>query len=743
MPTPNPSSNAYNVFEPDIKIEGKSWDDSELVDLWSRKMILLKKMVDYSRWMLARGKRYSDMYDGRVFTDSQIAIMEDVEDKIPVQPRIARSPIRALVGHALSGRRSGQVTSESGSFEGETESAEESEIINLTLKHMEQSFEEKYIVRDAVENTMVSCYPCFVLFEKTTADDPLGVNGIKETLLPWDSVVYGPIKWRHPSGKDIKEYMRMEPRTQGELEMNFPDMVEQIRSHFESYNSGDFKKDASALSSLISWENAIDSSDRNELYSIVNEVLGYVDSVGGYIPTFEHVFPVKQRRKVWQHIGDDTGTDYVFPEQFDSEEDWQAWLSENGDDYVGPIERDVVTLFVTVFTGTGLVLMNEEHWFQERGELPGSIFVSAMVNGRPSGPFDDMAEDVLASSVFETESLHSVRKDSGTLMAHIEGKVINADDLPTEMSRQNGNIILKNDVQNVREAIEIFPRTPNQSLFQYADRRKMQMYENTRINESMQGASAPRQSAIAKQLEISQGLVVNAIYIDNLNQCWENHQNKKLKIMPHIYEGYQYLEIRDEENPKEPPTVVELNVPAEFDAEGNVVDPDAVYNDINARKWKWRMSAVDDSPSAKQALMNEAIIFLNSSAGPMTSFDPSGAFFASVLKAMPNIYLKEAGTMMEQQMGKHSEHQNEMERIETLKKAQVEINKSRADVIKAEKQGKSVSVTGDDLAKYPFLVELIRSWGMAGQQQQQAPAASPNPQQQPVQGQVPAMTQGV
>jgi len=94
-------------------------------------------------------------------------------------------------------------------------------------------------------------------------------------------------------------------------------------------------------------------------------------------------------------------------------------------------------------------------------------------------------------------------------------------------------------------------------------------------------------------------------------------------------------------------------------------------------------------------------------------------------------------------MGKHSEHQNEMERIETLKKAQVEINKSRADVIKAEKQGKSVSVTGDDLAKYPFLVELIRSWGMAGQQQQQAPAASPNPQQQPVQGQVPAMTQGV
>lgn len=157
---------------------------------------------------------------------------------------------------------------------------------------------------------------------------------------------------------------------------------------------------------------------------------------------------------------------------------------------------------------------------------------------------------------------------------------------------------------------------------------------------------------------------------------------------------------------------VTINQVSEYDMDGN---PVSVVNDVTSKRYKWKLNAVDDSPTAKQMQMEEAMVVINASAGPLISADQSGKFFARFLMAMPNPLLKAAGREMAKDAQMQSEQQSQIEQQKTLQEAQVEMEKAKADVLRAEKQGKSVSITGEQLAQYPNLFNLLQQWGLAGQ----------------------------
>lgn len=706
----------YEIREDKVDVQGKSWDDDDVQRLVYKQIYMYQKCYEYWTWCLERGRDLFLKYDGKILSDYQRAQYEDVEDKVVIEQPIMKSPIRSLVGHIMKARRSGQVITEGGSYDEPYPSGEEIASINIVLKDFEKKIKEKVRFRDAVHDSFVSCYPNVIMFDKAQPSYDYGLKGCARNL-PWDSVVFGPVNFREPDGSDLKEIFWFEPRTQADLEENFPEMKEQIKAHC----SRDGKKiDASMISSLMQWDGDSSSEDRNYLWSILDNANTTKNSPTGLVPVVQHLYPIKRKEEVWVNMFDESGMDYeVRPENW-SDTRWEKWQKENPQ-YKGPYEREVVTLWTTVFTLTGLCLSNGKHWYQEGGRLPAVFFIPAMVSGMPTGPAADMSADVLRNCVAQIEWLDDIRKGHGVMAFFKEGALVNQEEITEEANKAFGvGIISKNFQGSVRDAVVEVRREPSDKWLQYGQQAKTDMYENTRLNETMQGEAAPRQAAIAKNIEIAQALTVNAMYIDNINQSWENLQDLKCSLIPYFYDEYMVVECFDEDTN----TVQrqEVNV-AQYDQNG---DRTAIVNDLTSRRYRWKINPVDDSAIAKARMMEEALMIINGAAGPLLQKDPSGKMFANFLMAFPNDYLNKAGKAMVADADAASQGAAESNKQQAMQDAMIEMKKAEADLIRAKKQGLNLNINGDQLVQYPalfaFYNQLQQMFGEA-----QGGAAAPAP----------------
>jgi hypothetical protein len=701
------NSSVYDIREQDIDIAGKTWDHDDVKALHTKRSLIFHAREQYWRSLIERGRTLSDYYDGKILTDDLREYYEEIEDKIVIEPRIMKGPIRALVGQAGNTRRSGQVTTEGGNYNEPAASEEEIEVVNYCLKHVEDETEERYLVRDALHDCCVSCYPNVLYWEEAGPYDEGAVGGKKLTHLPWDACVFGPPTFRTPEGKRVREFGFFDYRSKSDLIDNFPDMDTQIRAHFEDAKRDDFTK-----SSLGAWENMGSSDDLDTIYNIVDLAAGMLNGPTGLVPVIQDLYPVKTKEYVWINFLDENTPEKVKPPKWSGKK-WSQWLKDNPN-YEGPFERETIVLYSTAFTLTGLILSHEQHWFQESGRLPLSIWTAAMLNGKPTGPADDMADDTMANCIAEIEHLDEIRKNSGRFIVTKEGALKNIDAIPEEAKKTVGVAIVSQEHQGgLEQAITQLERRPNPAWKNYGEQRKADMTDTTNLNEAMQGQAAPRQSDVAKQTEISQTLIANALYIENFNRCWERHQDLKLAMLPYIFSEYMAFTIRDEEKQEDIP--IEVNKPEEYDNETG--EAMGVLNDVTSRRYKWKPSVRDDSETAKKQQMHEAMQVLNSASGPLIQADPTGKFFARVLMALPNRLLKDAGKAMAEDVQMTAQQQAEVDQQETLQKAQVEMMKAQAEIIKAEKQGKSVTLTGEHLAQYPNLIGLIQSWGFTAPQQ--------------------------
>jgi hypothetical protein len=695
-------TSVYDVQEDKLPpLESLPWDAEKVRLLWSKKVLQARQRVEYWAPYIQRGHKYFNYYNGKILDDRTREIYEDVEDKIVIEPRLMRAPLRALHGQAIRAIRSGSVTTEGGTLDAPSAVAEEVAVMNAVLKHMETESKERERIGDAVHDAYVSCMPNVLYWEKVGPDTRGSVKGYRLTHLPWDSCCLGPITFREVDGSDVQDMVFFDWRSKAQLLMNFPDMKDQIEAHYTNLET----TDAQALTSLDMWEGMLNAEDRNTIHSITRQALdGVKNGAAGMVPVFQHLFPIRRNEDVWINIESDNESDYVMrPDEWD-EGRWEQWVEANPQ-YLGPVEKPCVTLWATVWTDSGLVLSNRRHWFQNHGQLPIGVIIPAMIGGVPSGPADDMADATLSKCIGEIEYLDEVRKNSGRLFASVSGAIKNASDFTSEASRSIGYLELDGQVVQqfggIQNTLHEFVRSPNPAFKHWGDNQKAELYEMTRINETMQGQAAPRQSDVAKQTEIAQALIVNSIYMLSVNRGNEAYQNLKLKLVPYIYSQEDYIEIADEETGEEIP--MPINQPTEFDEQGN---PTEILNDLTAHNFKWRMSMVDDSDTAKQRQMQEAMLIINQVGGPLLSSDPTGRFFADFLQAMPNQMLKDAGRRLREDIGASQQAQSQAQQAQVLQEAKEHMAKMLSDFTKANKAGNYLSITARDLAEFPQLQEF-------------------------------------
>jgi hypothetical protein len=723
--------NIRDINESKINIRGKPWDHDDVRMLAAKQMLVFSECKRYWDPLLERGRKLEDYFEGKILTNEQKR--QYVQDeKIVLEPPIAKAPIRALVGQAMKSRKSGQVVTERGSMLDPADNARELETINIVMKDIEIKTSEEFKITDAMMSALVSCYWNVIMFDK---DRPSrNNNGVRYKMnhLPWGSCIFGPMTARKPDGSDIKELFWFDYRTIADLIDNYPDMEKQILDHFADDGSVDNKM----LSSIGQWGGNWTAEERDRMFDVMQSAHDAKNGAS-MVQVVQRLFPVKKKTDVWINIFDDSGEVFeTRPPDWDDER-WNGWLAENPQ-YHGPYEREAIILWMTVFTTSGLVLANEAHWFQENGMLPCSFWVGAVDANIPTGPMVDMADSILANCVAEIEYLDDLRKGSGRLLVAREGAVATADTLHTEASKSLGVAFVSKDFRGpLGDALTEMVRSPNTAWKTYAEQSKGAMFENTRINETMLGEHAPRQSAIAKEAEISQALTVNARYIDNFNRSWDCHQSLKLKLIAYLYTEWETIEVMDDKTGDM--QMVEVNAPESYDAEGNVA---SVINDLTAHRYRWRISPVDDSPTAKTRNLQDAIAIINGMAGPLQSADPSGATLAMALMACDNPMLQTMGKQMRERAEQMSQAGAQAEQQKTMVEQIVKLSKAKADLLRASKSGVITNFRAQDLSDYPQLHELwITMQAVFGQQADQKmqdilQMIAPPQEQEPISGQM-------
>jgi hypothetical protein len=247
------------------------------------------------------------------------------------------------------------------------------------------------------------------------------------------------------------------------------------------------------------------------------------------------------------------------------------------------------------------------------------------------------------------------------------------------------------------------------------------------INPAIMGGGPSDQSGKAKNIEIGRALITQSVYVDNWNEWTEDFNNLLLAVMPYAYDTYDVLEIEDETTGGN--ATQEVNVPV-IDQNGNVAE---IVNDLSARRYRFIMTKVDDSPTAKEWEYKQAIVFLNSVPGPVVQADPSGKLLARFMVALPNRFLNEAGRALSKDADMRVEAQSQAAQREELANLQQVMAKLKIDAEKARRQGVNVSLTGADLAQFPAFFSWLQEFGMPTQQvpPQQGQPQGMAPQQQP------------
>jgi hypothetical protein len=721
------SASIYDIEENKIKIENKPWDDPEIRQLAVKSLFVIKQMVDYHKPFLDRGQELFDKYDGDILDEYQRSVYEDIEHKYTIEPPIMKSPIRSLLGHIIKGRKSGEIIVEEGDYDDPNDSINEIQTMNITLKDFETKTKEQLKIRDAIHDSLVACYPNFLVWEKCKPlyDYPLKFKLVK---LPWNSCVYGPINVNEPDLSDIKELVYFDLRSKADLMAEFPKMKAQIESFWKNEHV-----DENMISAAMNWNTDANADDIEKLRSIINAA-NHDMRVHGLVTVYKRMYPVETTAEVFIKISDADGeTHVILPENW-SDERKEKWAEDHKNEYEGPFETDTTVLWTTILTEGGLVLSNKMHWYQEGGKIPGTAFVPCMLNGKPSGPAVDMSAEVLRNCIAQIEYLDDMRKGNGLLAMIRAGAVDNIENLPEEACKSFGvGVISKDFPGSVQDAFATIQRSASAAWRDYAEFTKQQMYDNTRLNETMQGEFAPRQAAIAKENEIAQALITNALYMDNFNYQWENFQNVKLSMVPRAYDETMMIVEGYDENEHVMKRAT-LNIP-QYNMAG---EKENVLNDVTSRKYKWKVSAVDDSPTAKSRMMQEAGFVLNASSGPLLSADPSGKLLAVFLSALDNPILNKAGKAMFKDAEEKQKAAAQSEQAAAQAENQINAAKAQADLERAKKQGISFNFTGEQLAQYPGLLQIAAQIQQAFgniQTQTQAPQSVP---EQPAPEMVPA-----
>ena len=679
-----------DIVESEVDITGKTYTDEAVRDLWGKCQLTFNSLCDFWMPIVETGRQCMNYALGEIFDPVTRGQYELIQEKICIEPRVLKQRMNVAVGQLLQARRNGKVVSESKG------GAEEIYSANAVLKFIEKEIGEKSLITKMLFNGCLTGYPQVAIGEQaeTGFGDPLG--GMSIFVPPWDSVVMNKLE----DDLKITDLMYICRKTRQELIDENPDREDEITEHFKELKDRSYGMAGCLREYRLSFD---ESRLLNQ--AVFNGEQGF--AADGRIVCVERMCfqKVDTEVAIRRDDGGSVVDTQVLPKTWGKQRIDQ-WKKENQGYQFS--RKNTKLLWQSRWTTDGLFLKNEPHFFQEsdvRGDPIANavVFVPQIIDGKPTGPGPDDRLLVLMKAIAETEFLHDIRCGSGDLFLYKEGAVVNSDDLATELSVGNGMVAVDGELPGaVRDYVDILKRTPNTTYGEYSGRVDAMLDAADMLSPAARGVIvSDRVSAKTRQTDIAMTMVGYSIVAENMNNAIEKLRNLECMLIPYCFTEEQEIQVHDDDRG------VELNLTvnkSEFDETG---ERRVVANDLTSARWRWRLVDGDDSPTAKQAELNEMLVFWNTTAPVLIDADESLMTLASVLMSMSNRTAREIGRVIAEKAQVNAQAMSQQKMMETMADVQMKQAKASAEMTKSKRAGFSFSITPDDLANIPGLYKIL------------------------------------
>lgn len=698
------------------------------VKLWTKH---LTKFKEWSRFWAPRleiGKK-CHAYMRRDIFSAQIRKNYADQGKIPIEPQEMKATINTLMGLISERVKPYSVVAED---KDPPPNAATPDVMNVVLKWLtnRMSLEEKQT--EALREGLIDGYPQWLVLSK-----PNGLNG-SATIpvahkVPWESVLCSPT-FMDKDGSDVHEIFILHKLTKAELAGLYPERIGSLDEHDSA-----IKNDPGWLSSAVDNLATFNSEDRkNWIFDMV--MASNLSDNNGRYTVVEHLFSVRKKVTVYLNIG--TGDALPLPAHW-SEQEIESWRQSNPE-FRETITNDVSTLWVTTFGVNGFIWENRPHWFQVQeddkmySKLPAEPYIASLEDHLPQGVGEDMLPYIFAIAVSETEGLHEVRTGTGSVLFGREGDFIHPSRIKHEVSSGNGVVLLK---KTATELPKIKTRTPNETFMQNADRLRSQMTRAHNITEVMMGISGSRQSSVAKEQDITQGMSSQSQYLKNYDSFVRRCAQLLCYMVPYFITEAMTIQIKDEYGRPQPAEPVTVQDPQDFNPETG--EPNSILNDLTAVQYRIVPTPGDDSPTSREKSLKDFAAILRAIGN--TIFQLPQDAIGNIFMTFPNPIAQETGKYMIETAKTTSQAQQQMAQQQQQAEINKEHSRQNVDIAKATTPKVQIKLSPTDFVEAPEGVKILMEYANQQNQQQVVPVYQNHAQdnQMEQQQQAPAAEQGI
>lgn len=696
------SGNIIEINESDKKYQldkltplDKNWKD-----LFSQELLIYEQYSRFWRPRLNLGKKCMDVMRRDIFTAQQRADYE-AQNKVPVEPQELKRIINSLAEEIKKAVQSSNISTEDDT---PPENAAKPEVVNVVLKDMENKINMNMIRETVIRNGLITGFPQWIwydfmpqfegLFEELVGYHPL-----------WNSMLPTPF-FEKRDGSDIDDVIRIGQYSKAALLEMYPDREKAVKDFDSALND-----DPGYFKSSLQQSGTEDAMARAKLIELALNAVQY-DSMEGYYMVAERNFPVMFKQDLYYN--EKISDVQVLPENWKRERKRQ-WVQDNPE-YKFLKQKNVKTLWTTTIGLNGFIWANGPHWFQENGKLPGTPYVPDMLDNIPTGVGEDQLPYIYTIAASETEGLHSVKVNQGTYTFVLEGAFKYPASVGKEMGKQDGIIIIdktKAPGGQIEKVVKTFQRKPNDVPFSFADRTRAQGEGVHSVNDSILGATHPRQSAVSKKTEIKQGMSPQAPYVHGYSHFDINNKQTQLYLLPYVYTEERIITINDDFGMNRKQVTVNITENPYTD------QARIVANDLISVRYRAVPVPGEDSATSRERELQEFVDLLRAVGNQLFQIDPE--FMAQLFNAIPNRYSKMAANVLMKSAQQASQSAQQISQQEQQLEVQKETARRGVDVMKIQTPKMDLSVpSAQEIEEYPrgsqMVIDLMNQYSKQGNQ---------------------------
>lgn len=671
------SQNSYlNIHEQDY-VMGKMSADEERI-LAARNLVIYENDSRFWGPNLELGRVCFDYVQGDIFTSDEKADYTKKEKILITNPELVPK-LNALEAMQIAGRREGVVIPEG------AEDSPDAEVINRLLISMKSATNFPQESTSTFNDAMISSYPCVMMFDRPSqsGNDWNNTRVIDAYHQTWDAFIPDP-NFKRQDYKDALRGTKLNLFDKEQLMRAYPKRAKEIdaKINLPQFEAGSFG------TTLFT------SAQRDILFNKAKTASQTYEQTG-QILVIERYHFVFTEADIW--VSEESNTPQILPEEW-TEKEIEEWKVANPTYRM--IKKEVRVLWVTTCTSTGLLLENARHWFQEN-EFPFEVFIPKMLNNRPHGIVEYLRGPLKAKNVARIEHLHSLRLANDNLVKVKSGSVENAKELPAEIAKAGGVIVIDEDKEMTD--VEFVQQRREQVAWADASNQFQDDMDRLFLDRNVEGgAQSSQESGKAIQRRIDQGQMKQSPYLDSYNMFDLRCTRKMLKMLPYRMTGYHMMRYVKEDGGV---GADEFNKPEQFDwMTGAVI---RVKNNLAGAKYDYREAQGDNSITGKEF---ELKVFQEMLKNILPSM-PDPSLWPSLLLSVPNRLANEFGRKIQEQMEAASEQGPEAPKL-------------------------SFSFTGEDLLYNPIAQSVLQQAGYGNPGVQEPPSG----QQPPPEGQQPNQT---